>query len=57
MPDFERMTDELRVYVAKTTEDKAYARGFNKGKYAARKEFLYIFICCIVLYAVLVFMV
>lgn len=54
MPDFERITDDLRVYVAKTPEDKAYACGFNKGKHAARKQFLYIIMCCIVLYTVLI---
>ncbi|KMQ73764.1 hypothetical protein Msub_13208 [Marinobacter subterrani] len=38
MPDMERLTDELRVHLAKTPEDKAYARGFNAGKYFARKQ-------------------
>jgi len=34
----ERLTDELRVDLAKTPEDKAWARGFNAGKYFARKQ-------------------
>ena len=38
MPDFERTTDSLRVYVARTPEEKAYARGFIAGKYYARKQ-------------------
>jgi len=38
MPDMERLTDELRVDLAKTPEDKAWARGFNAGKYFARKQ-------------------
>lgn len=38
MPDLERLTDELRLDLAKTPEDKAYVLGFVDGKASARKE-------------------
>lgn len=38
MPDMERLTDSLRVHLANTPEEKAYARGFIAGKYFARKQ-------------------
>lgn len=43
MPDMERLTDELRVDLAKTPEDRAWAHGFNAGKYFARKQTA----CCV----------
>lgn len=38
MPDMERLTDDLWVHLARTQEDKAYARGFIAGKSFARKQ-------------------
>ncbi|WP_165495672.1 hypothetical protein [Marinobacter halodurans] len=34
----ERLIDDLRVHLASTPEERAYARGFNAGKYFARKQ-------------------
>lgn len=34
----ERLTDDLWVHLARTQEDKAYARGFIAGKSFARKQ-------------------
>lgn len=38
MPDFERLIDKLRVDLARTPEERAFAEGFNAGKRRARKE-------------------
>lgn len=38
MPDFERLTDKLMLDLARTPEDKAYARGYSEGKRKARME-------------------
>lgn len=38
MPDFERLTDKLRLDLAKTPQQLAYAEGYITGKTRARKE-------------------
>lgn len=38
MRDLEQLTDELRLELAKTPEDKAYVLGFVDGKAWARKQ-------------------
>lgn len=38
MPDFERLTDQLRIDMARTPLERARAEGFNAGKRYARKE-------------------
>jgi hypothetical protein len=38
MPDFERVLDDLSLYMAKTPINKARAEGFIAGKNYARKE-------------------
>lgn len=38
MPDMERLTDKLMLNLAKTPEQKAYAKGYIAGKIRARKE-------------------
>lgn len=38
MPDFERLTDNLALHLAKTPEQKAYVEGWVAGKRLARKQ-------------------
>jgi len=38
MPDFERVIDKLRLDLAKTPEEHAYARGYIEGKRKARRQ-------------------
>jgi len=38
MPDFERVTDDLRLDLARSPEVRAYVHGFIAGKRKARKE-------------------
>ena len=40
MPDFERLTDALRVLAAPDAATKAWARGYASGKTRARLEVL-----------------
>lgn len=40
MPDLERVSDEIRLELANTPEDRARAEGFIAGKAFARKEML-----------------
>ncbi len=42
MPDFERLTDALRVVAAPDAATKAWARGYASGKTRARLEVLVI---------------
>ncbi len=42
MPDFERVIDQFQVEMAKTEEERCYARGYIAGKTRARKELLWI---------------
>ena len=49
MPDMERITDDLKYSVAKTSERKAYTKGYIKGKTKARKEILYLYLLILVL--------
>lgn len=49
MPDFERLTDDFRVYNAKTHGQRMYELGVTHGKNKARREMvkvaLFIAIC------------
>ncbi len=47
MPDFERLTDNLREHLAKTQEQKGWAAGYAAGKSRARLEVAAV---CAVLY-------
>lgn len=38
MPDFERLTDNLREHLADTPEKKGWAAGYAAGKSRARRE-------------------
>ena len=38
MPDFERLTDSLRVYMARDAVTRAWARGYAAGKRRSRIE-------------------
>jgi hypothetical protein len=38
MPDFERLTDRLRVDLATTPEEREWAKGYAAGKTRARIE-------------------
>ena len=40
MPDFERLTDAMRVVAAPDAATKAWARGYASGKTRARLEVL-----------------
>ena len=40
MPDFERMTDSLRIFVAPDAVSREWARGYQAGKSRARYEVL-----------------
>ncbi len=40
MPDFERLTDSLRVFAAPDAVTKEWARGYQAGKTRARHEVL-----------------
>ena len=42
MPDFERITDQLRIDVCNDENEKHYWNGYRKGKTAARLQVLYI---------------
>lgn len=42
MPDLERITDDMNVFMASTPEEKSYAKGFANGKTSARLEIAYI---------------
>lgn len=53
MPDFERVTDSLRQYLAQTPEEKAFERGYQKGKTRARIEVLIITTSLIVLWSLI----
>jgi hypothetical protein len=44
MPDFERLTDSLRLHLAKNPEQLAWAKGFKAGKKHARIEVLVIIV-------------
>lgn len=53
MPDFERLTDDLMLDLAKTPEQTAYAQGYIAGKTQARKDVAIIamflmFLLCVV---------
>jgi len=41
MPDFERFTDQLRVDMARTPDERAHAEGFIAGKRYARLQIAY----------------
>jgi hypothetical protein len=47
VPDFERAIDSLREHLAKSPEDKAWAKGYAAGKSQARRE---VFIVLAVIY-------
>ena len=38
MPDFERLIDSLRVYMARDAIERAWARGYAAGKRRSRIE-------------------
>jgi len=38
MPDFERLTDSLRVHLARDVSARAWARGYAAGKRRSRIE-------------------
>lgn len=40
MPDFERLTDSLRIFVAPDAVTREWARGYKAGKTQARYEVL-----------------
>ena len=40
MPDLERTLDDLKIELASTPAEKAYAKGFKHGKTRARVESL-----------------
>jgi hypothetical protein len=40
MPDFERVTDSLRIFSAKDAVTREWARGYTAGKSRARYEVL-----------------
>lgn len=40
MPDFERLTDSLRIFAAPDAASKEWARGYKAGKTRARYEVL-----------------
>jgi hypothetical protein len=40
MPDFERLTDSLRIWTAPSESTREWARGYASGKSRARKEAL-----------------
>ena len=40
MPDFERLTDSLRIFAAKDAVTREWARGYQAGKTRARYEVL-----------------
>ena len=42
MPDFERLTDSLRIFAAPDAVTREYARGYAAGKKRARLEILFI---------------
>jgi hypothetical protein len=50
MPDLEQIADDLRMELAKTPEDKAFASGYIKGRNHARKEFAIAMAFAILLY-------
>jgi hypothetical protein len=41
MPDFERVFDELQLYLSETPEERARVEGYIAGKKYARKEIAY----------------
>lgn len=55
MPNFERITDSLKIHVARTPEKKAYAKGFVDGKSKARKEVMFLAFTAIFLKAAISF--
>jgi len=42
MPDMERLTDQLSIDMAKTPQQKSYAKGFVDGKKRARIEVAFV---------------
>ena len=53
MPDFERLTDKLRADMAKSPEERAYAKGYTAGKAIARLQVVVIFGVAAVVFAAL----
>lgn len=48
MPDFERLTDQLAVDIAKTPEERAYAISYAEGKSHARVQVAIFFSCFVI---------
>jgi len=51
MPDFERLTDNLKIFMAPDAVSREWARGYKAGKSRARYEVL---VVVVVLYFVIV---
>lgn len=53
MPDFERLTDSLRVFAAPDAVTREWARGYKAGKTRARHEVLAVIVALYFIVAII----